>query len=200
MGKTKQQLIEYLFKSYYSASNYHYQMRNLELTALNEEVKFYRATYSVQKSYIESVMNSFKEKYQEFTRELELSLREPLENLIDKFWQMKDQTTEENLKDFLNNFKLNSVKFQEILKNFELLPQSDLINITFEQVLLRLDDQIVDMNKNLMKKINNLTSEIGAVKELSNESDYLFSEVLKITLVNNESFNISKNDENESNY
>jgi hypothetical protein len=169
-------------------------MRNLELTALNEEVKFYRATYSVQKSYIESVMNSFKEKYQEFMRELEFNLKDPLESLVLKFWQMKDETTGDNLKDFLTNFKQNSVKFEEIIKNFELLPQNDLINLTFEQVLLRLEDQVVDMNKNLINKVNNLTSEIDKMKELSNQGDYLFNEVLKITLESgsNESFNISK--------
>ena len=183
-------------------------MRNLELQALNDEVKFYRETYSTQKSYIESVMNSFKEKHQEFTRELELGLKEPLQLLIDKFWQMKEETTEENLKEFLNSFKLNSSKFQVILKSFEQLPQNDIINITFEQVLLRLDDQVVDMNKNLMKKIGNLTNELSAIRELSNQSDYLFNEVLKVTQIdssNNESLNISKltinnDDESEFNY
>ena len=48
----------------------------------------------------------------ELTREQELGLKEPLQLLNDKFWQMKEETTEENLKDFLNSFKLNSSKFQ----------------------------------------------------------------------------------------
>ena len=75
-------------------------------------------------------------------------------------------------------------------------------------MLLRLDDQVVDMNKNLMKKIGNLTNELSAIRELSNQSDYLFNEVLKVTQIdssNNESLNISKltinnDDESEFNY
>ena len=205
LGKTKQQLVEYLFKAYYSATNYHFYMKNLEFTALNEEIKFYRGCYQLQKSYIESVMNSFKEKYQEFTRDLEFNLKETLKNLIDKFWLMKNESTEENLKEFLSYFKASSIKIEDVLKNFDQLPQNDLIKLTFEQILIQLDGQVVDMNKNLMKKINNLNAEMSTTKELSNQSDYLFNEVLKITL-ENESLDSTKmtifnnDDENENDF
>ncbi len=188
LGKTKQQLVEILIKSYYVASNYHYHMKNLEFIALNEEVKFYRASYSIQKNYVESVINSFKLKYEEFNRDLESNLKEPLQNLIDKFWKMKNESTEENLKEFLNNFKLNSLKFQEILNNFQQFPQNNLIKLTFEQILIQLESQIVEMNKNLMKKINNLTCEISTTQELSMQSDLLFNQVLKTS---DDSFNCS---------
>ncbi len=58
LPKSKLMPVECLLKAYYVASNYHNHMKSSEIVALNEEIKFYRSSYSLQKEYIESV--SFK--------------------------------------------------------------------------------------------------------------------------------------------
>lgn len=198
LGKTKQQLVEVLLKSYYVATNYHYHMKNLECMALNEEVKFYRSSYSLQKSYIESVISSFKSKYQEFMNELEERLKQPLRTLIDKFWLMKNESNEENLREFLSYFKLNSTKFEEILKNFDQFPNNDLINVTFEQVLIQLNNQIIEMNKNLMKKVHNYTNELNETNELSIQSDQLLNEIINTTTTTQQSSFMESNANDET--
>ena len=55
LPKSKYQPVEVLFKAYYVASNYHHHMKSNEVAALNEEIKFYRSSYSLHKEYIESV-------------------------------------------------------------------------------------------------------------------------------------------------
>ena len=55
LPKSKYQPVEVLLKAYYVASNYHHHMKSNEVAALNEEIKFYRSSYSLHKEYIESV-------------------------------------------------------------------------------------------------------------------------------------------------
>ena len=89
LPKLKYQSVEVFLKSYFVASNYHNHMKSLEVLALGEEVKFYRSCYTLQKTYIESVMTLFKNKYESFLEELKQSFNEPLKMLIKKFWLMK---------------------------------------------------------------------------------------------------------------
>ena len=86
-------------------------MKSLECASMNEELKFYRSCYSLQKSYVESVMTLFQTKYEKFINELNESFNQPLTILIDKFWQMKNQSTEDNLKEFLGLFKVYLPKY-----------------------------------------------------------------------------------------
>ena len=89
LPKLKYQSVEVLLKSYFVASNYHHHMKSLEALALGEEIKFYRSCYTVQKTYIDSVMTLFKSKYEGFLDELKQNFNEPLRMLIKKFWLMK---------------------------------------------------------------------------------------------------------------
>lgn len=89
LPKLKYQSVEVLMKSFFVATNYHNHMKSLEVLALGEEVKFYRSCYALQKSYIESLMTLFKNKYESFLEELKQSFNEPLKMLIKKFWLMK---------------------------------------------------------------------------------------------------------------
>ena len=98
-----------LYEAYDVAVNYHYFMQTLEIKALNEEVSFYRASYAVQKEYINSLMNLFRTKYMQFIAELKESLDEPIRNLMLKFNQMKEESSEENLKSFLARFRYSAV-------------------------------------------------------------------------------------------
>ena len=189
MPKPKFQLVEVLVKSFFIASNYHLHMRSLECLALNEEIKFYRSSYSLQKNYVESVINSFKARYEQFTNELQQSLKQPLNELIEKFWMMKNESTEDNLKQFLNYFKNNTKNFKDILKSLEQCPDRELIGLTFQQILIQLENEIVNMNKAMMEKIADIQNDMENVGDLMTQSDELVNELVKHTPEN--SFNDS---------
>ena len=58
-------------------------------------------------------------KYSEFLSELKSNLTEPLKSLVENFWQMKSQSTEENLKEFLCSFKNYAKKFEQVIGQIE---------------------------------------------------------------------------------
>lgn len=178
LPKAKQQPVENLLKSYYTASNYHNHMKTMEYAALSEELKFYRSCYSVQKTYVDSVMSLFRTKYEQFIQELNESFNQPLRLLINKFWQMKDQSTEDNLKEFLGLFKSYAKRFDSILDSFELLPRSDLITATFINMIRQLDAQVAKLNKECQSNIEKLNIERIDLEELSLKSDYLLGDLL----------------------
>ncbi len=47
----------------------------------------------------------FMKKYEQFIDELKENLNVPLKHLIEKFWIMKNESTEQTLKEFLSYFK-----------------------------------------------------------------------------------------------
>ena len=184
MPKIKFQSVECLFKAYHVAVNYHFFMKTLEVNALNEEVNFYRSSYSVQKSYIDSLMNLFKTKYYQFINELKENLNEPLRSLIHKFNLMKENSTEDNLKDFLHYFKLYSKKFDKILNNMDqCLPDADqdMIGTHFNTLIIQLDEQISKLNKQCAYNLEQLNIENLKLQDLSVESDQLVNDFVKLT-------------------
>lgn len=179
--KSKYQPIEVLFKAFFVASNYHHHIKSNELCALEEEIEFYRSSYSTQKSYIESVMHLFMKKYEHFIEELQVNLSVPLKSLIERFWIMKTESSEENLKEFLSFFKHYAKKFEQTLENIENMPKNDLIGNTFNELLRKLDTEVITLNSNFQKSIESLDLNKINLKELSNESDQIFSEVVSLT-------------------
>lgn len=127
LPKSKYPAVEVLLKSYHIASNYHHHMRANELAAKDEELQFYRSSYQVQRDYIQAVMELFRSKYEAFLGELRENLNVPLRALIDKFWQMKAEASEVNLKEFLGYFKHYAKKFEEVIACIEQMPNNDLI-------------------------------------------------------------------------
>ena len=171
-----------LYEAYDVAVNYHYFMQTLEIKALNEEVSFYRASYAVQKEYINSLMNLFRTKYMQFIAELKESLDEPIRNLMLKFNQMKEESSEENLKSFLAYFKVYSKKFEKILANMnDCLPSQDLIGTHFNELIAQLDEQISNLNKQCAYNLEQLNMEKLNLEELSLQSDHLLNELVKLT-------------------
>ena len=158
-------------------------MKSLESLAFNEELKFYRQCYSIQRSYIESVMNLFRVKFEQFITEIRDSFSAPLKALIEKFWLMKNESTEENLKDFLGFFKLHAKKFDSILENMEKLPENDLIEQTFHTLVNQLDDQIIGLNKTFSNNLDKINLNKIDLNELSAQSDSLLSEILNASSV-----------------
>jgi hypothetical protein len=157
-------------------------MQSLEIKSLNEQVAFYRGSYSVQKEYIDSLMNLFRTKYIQFIAELKESLDEPIRNLMQKFNKMKEESSEENLKSFLAYFKLYSKKFEKIFANTnECLPSEDLIGTHFNELIFQLDEQISNLNKQCAYNLEEFRMEKLNLEELSIESDNLLNELVKLT-------------------
>lgn len=181
LPKTKYPQVEMLFKSYFVASNYHHHMRSNELAAAEEEIKFYRASYAAQRDYIESVMNLFMKKYEGFIEELRDNLNVPLRSLIDKFWQMKSDSTEENLKEFLGIFKHYAKKLDMVISNIESMPANDLISKTFNDLIGQLDLQVTSLSNLCQNGLEQLNLNKIDLTELSNQSDLIFSEVISLT-------------------
>lgn len=180
LPKLKYQSVEVVMKSYFIASNYHHHMKSLELAGLNEEVKFYRSSYKVQKTYIESVISLFKTKYEQFLEELKQNFNDPLRTLIKKFWLMKDDSTEQNLKEFLGLFKVYAKKFENVLQSIEDMPKYDLISSTFDQLINNLDNEISILNKECLNNIEKININAIDLNELSAQSDNLLNDIIKI--------------------
>lgn len=155
-------------------------MKSLELAGLNEEVKFYRSSYKVQKTYIESVISLFKTKYEQFLEELKQNFNDPLRTLIKNFWRMKEDSTEQNLKDFLGLFKAYAKKFENVLQSIENMPKYDLISSTFDQLINNLDNEISTMNKECLNNIEKINIDAIDLNELSAQSDNLLNDIIKI--------------------
>ncbi len=172
-------------------------MKTLECLALNEELTFYRSCYAVQKGYIESVLNSFKAKYTEFTEHLKKTLESPLRVLIEKFWQMKNETTEVNLKAFLELFKQNSLYFNEILEKLEDFPKNNLIDTTFEQIQAQMNNQINFTNDKFSEKLKNFRLTADETHQMCTQSDELLSEIL--TDLNFEHTDVNSTNESSKN-
>ena len=172
-----------LLKAYFIASNYHCHMKSLECTALNEELAFYRSSYSLQKGYIESVMNLFKSKYEQFIQDLRLHLSEPLLAIVAKFWRMKEDSTEENLKDFLNLFKTHASKFETIMSNMSQLTaqNQDILTLTFNQLIVQLDNEVEALNRACLNNLEKLNLNSINLSELSQQSDQLLMDIVKRT-------------------
>jgi hypothetical protein len=154
-------------------------MKKLECTAVDEELKFYRSSYSVQRFYIESVMDLFKIKYEAFIAELNESFNQPLTLLIEKFWQMKNDSTESNLKEFLGLFKAYAKRFETVLRNFDLLPKSDLITETFVHLHGKLDEEVGRLNKECACNLEKINFEKLDLNELSTKANNLLSEIVQ---------------------
>jgi hypothetical protein len=120
-------------------------------------------------------------KYEQFIDELRENLNDPLKQLIQKFWSMRNESTEENLKEFLSYFKHYAKKFDQIINNIENMPKNDLIGNTFNHLIVQLDEQISILNKNCMNNLENLNLNTIDLNELSNQSDQLFNDILSIT-------------------
>jgi hypothetical protein len=181
LPKSKYEMVEMLVKSYIIASNYHRNMKNIENLAINEEIKFYRLSYTLQKSYIKSVIDGFKSTYEGFMADLAENLKYPLKELINKFWKMKNDSSEVNLREFLQYFKDITSKFNSILEILDQFPQNDVIAATFNQVLLQLDNDLVNLNREFLEKANSFQEEIEETKDLILESEEVLTELLDDT-------------------
>jgi hypothetical protein len=178
LPKAKYQSLEILMKAYHLASNYHYHMKSVECAALMEELTFYRSTYSLQKRYIEELMDSFRKNFEQLENDLEISLGEPLKLLIEKFWRMKDDSTENNLKDFLGYFKANIEKFEKLLNALSQMPEKNDVALTFDQIYMHLNNDIQKLNSEYLKKLKELESSLVDLKNLSAQSDSILNEIL----------------------
>ena len=124
LPKTKYQPVEMLLKAYSIASNYHNHMASLELASLNEELKFYRVCHAAQRDFTHQLTSLFRTGYSQFVNELSQGLSEPLRALIAKFWLMKNESSELNLKDFLGSFKTCAGKFETLLTGIDKIKTS----------------------------------------------------------------------------
>lgn len=181
LPKQKREMVEMLVQSYIIASNYHRNMKNIENLAINEEIKFYRSCYALQKDYIESVINGFKCTYERFMNNLSENLKNPLTELISKFWKMKNESSEANLREFLQYFKETTCKFKTILEIFDQFPQNDAITETFNQVVLQLDNEITNLNKDFLKKASSFQEELIETNELIEQSEQVLTELVDDT-------------------
>ena len=183
LPKLKHQSVEMLLKAYFIASNYHCHMKSLECAALNEELTFYRSSYSLQKGYVESVMSLFKSKYEQFIQELRVHLSEPLLAIVNKFWRMRDDSTEDNLKDFLGLFKTHANKFEAIMTNVgDLTAQNqEILNLTFNQLIIQLDTEVERLNRACLNNLEKLNLNSINLHELSTQSDQLLMDIVKKT-------------------
>ncbi|RNA15365.1 Histone H5 [Brachionus plicatilis] len=179
LPKSKQISVEILLKSLFVSSNYHYHMKSVECAALNEELDFYRSCYSLQKNYVESVTELFRAKYEQFVKELSETVRDPLRILIDKFWLMKESSTEENLKEFLGIFKNYVSTFNKVISNFDSIPNSETITRTFNQLLVQLDTEVLKLNERCLSKKESFNLESIDLKKLSLESDEILIDYIK---------------------
>jgi len=102
-------------------------MKASELAAKDEELQCCRDSFRVRDEYVESVTRLFRRKYEAFLDELRDNLNVPLRSLIEKFWSMKAESSEDNLKEFLGCFKLYAKKFDQVITNIERMPTNDLI-------------------------------------------------------------------------
>lgn len=181
LPKLKHQPVEMLLKSYHVACSYQNHMRTLEVAALNEELKFYRSCYSLQKNYIESIINLFRVKYEQFNAELNEHFYVPIGALNEKFWLMKEDTCEDKLRDFLTLYKLECVKFDKLIQSnarHSAASQDQPVN-TFDQLINKLDDEINKLNKLFLTNMEKFNSEVIDLKNLCLESDQLLDELLK---------------------
>jgi hypothetical protein len=175
----KYQLVEVLLKSYFVSSNYHHHMKSQECIGLKEELKFYRSCYNIQKSYVDSVLTLFKDKYEEFLKDLRHQLADPLKYLIKKFWRMKDESNENNLKDFLADFKKCIKKFETIIGVMdEEIPQNDTITLTFNEIVTKLDNEVNKLNITCKSNLDTLKLNSVDLNELSLESDQLLNDII----------------------
>jgi hypothetical protein len=180
LPKTKYQSVEVLLKSYQLASNYHHHMKSLECASMNEELKFYRSSYGLQKSYVESIITLFRIKYEQFIGELRENFYEPLRLLIGKFWQMKSDSSELNLKEFLNTFKLHAKKFERILDGAVAhLPDKERTEATFGELMIKLDLELDKLNQIYLNDMKKSTIDLESLKQMSNESDQLLVDFLR---------------------
>ncbi len=168
-------------KTLFVACNYQNHMKGLETAAYNEELKFYRSCYSIQKSYVESIMQLFKSKYEQFINELIEHFSQPLRVLIKKFWLLKEESSEENLKEFLGLFKVYGKKFEKLLDNIDDMPKSDLINETFHKLIAQLDEEINKLNKESLNNLEKMNLDLINLNELSLQSDQLLIDIFKLT-------------------
>ena len=126
-------------------------------------------------------MSLFHKKYQQFIDELRTNLNEPLRQLIQKFWFMKSESSEQSLKDFLGFFKHCANKFNQVIDNIEHMPDKDLVGNTFNQLISQLDEQVAELNKSCsfnLEKLNLNSIDLG---ELSQQSDQLLGDIVCLT-------------------
>lgn len=179
LPKSKQISVEILIKSLFVSSNYHYYMKSLECAALNEELSFYRSCYTLQKNYVQSVMELFRSKYEYFAKELSETVRDPLKILIDKFWLMKENSSEKSLKEFLGIFKNYVSIFDKVISNFDSIPNNDIITRTFNQLLLQLDSEVSKLSESCLNKVESINLENIDLKKLSIESDQILIDFVR---------------------
>lgn len=179
LPKSKQVSVEILIKSLFISSNYHFYMKSLECAALTEELGFYRSCYTLQKNYVHSVMELFRTKYEHFVKELSETVRDPLRILIDKFWLMKENSTEESLKEFLGIFKNYVRIFDKVVSNFDSIPNNDMITRAFNQLMAQLDFEVSKLNESCMNKVESINLENIDLKKLSIESDQILIDFVK---------------------
>lgn len=179
LPKSKQISVEILLKSLFVSSNYHFHMKSLECMALNEELGFYRSCYSLQKDYVNSIMELFRSKYSQFVKELSETIRDPLRILIDKFWLMKENSTEQNFKEFLGLFKKYVHIFDKVITNFDSIPNNDIITQTFNQLMAKLESEVSKLNEQCKNNVENINIESIDLKKLSLESDQILIDYIK---------------------
>lgn len=181
LPKSKYLPVEILLKSFYVANNYHHHMKSNQLAAANEELEFYRSCFSVQKDYIESVMKLFMAKYEGFIGELKENLNGPLLALISKFWSLKEEVNEVNLKEFLAFFTQYAKKFEEVIGHVESMPANDLIGNTFNSLIGQLDTEVTALNNHCKHSLEQLDLNKLDLAALSRESDDVFREIVSLT-------------------
>ncbi len=156
-------------------------MRTNQLAATDQELQFYRQTYSVHKGYVNSVMQLFANKYSEFVDELRVNLTDPVKVLVDKFWLMKNETSEENLKEFLGLFKNYAKKFDLAVKGVEEVMAPEFVSDAFAQVAAKMEKEVAGLSRQCDKGLDELKANRLELDQLSRESDYILGEIISVT-------------------
>jgi hypothetical protein len=156
-------------------------MRTNQLAAADQELQFYRQTYSVHTDYVNSLMQLFADKYAGFVNELRVNLTEPVRVLVDKFWLMKTETSEENLKEFLGMFKNYAKKFDEVVKGVEEVMAPEFVSSAFKQLVAKMERQVTGMSRQCEKGLGELERNRSELEGLSRESDFILEEIVSVT-------------------
>ena len=180
LPKAKQQPVEALLKAYHMAASYHYQMRCLECAALSDELDFHRACHALQKSYVEATIELFKTRYERLVTELREEAGEPLRALVAKFWLMREDTSEESLRDFLGLFKQHAAQFDAVLGIVNAAAEQEESASSMSAILVQLEENVQRLGSEWVSKANKLNANMAQIGEIAAQTDRLLVDITNI--------------------
>ncbi|XP_042696337.2 uncharacterized protein LOC101949263 isoform X1 [Chrysemys picta bellii] len=95
------------------ACNYSRLMAMQQIHALQAELNFHRSMYNLQVKYTEAVFEGIKQAYHTFQENVVSVLCSPLQDVLSSYINLKAETSEVALRDFLTAFKNNAKQIQD---------------------------------------------------------------------------------------